>query len=119
MLKGKQRRFVEEYVVDLNATDAAKRAGYSAKTAYSQGQRMLKDVEVSAAIAAEEDARAARVKVRADEVLRELVAIVKTNPSHFVIDDDGRVALADESDTESWRAVASIKQKTKWIPQKD
>ena len=50
----KQQRFAEEYVVDHNATQAAKRAGYSPKTAYSQGQRLLKHVEVQTAIAAGE-----------------------------------------------------------------
>ena len=50
----KQQRFAEEYVVDHNATQAAKRAGYSPKTAYSQGQRLSKNVEVQTAIAAGE-----------------------------------------------------------------
>ena len=50
-LTAKQARFTEEYLVDLNATQAAKRAGYSEKTAGSQGQRLLKNVEVAAAIA--------------------------------------------------------------------
>lgn len=118
-MNARQRRFVEEYLVDLNATDAAKRAGYSPRTAYSIGQENLKKPEVLAAIETAKDERAKRVQVRADEVLRELVAIVKTNPSHFTTDDDGRLALADPKDTESWRAVASVKQKTRIIPQKD
>lgn len=42
----KQKRFAEEYLVDLNATQAAIRAGYSDKTSYSIGQRLLKNVEV-------------------------------------------------------------------------
>ena len=49
-LTPRQARFVTEYLKDSNATDAAKRAGYSAKTAYSIGPRLLKDVGVSAAI---------------------------------------------------------------------
>ena len=44
-LNDKQRLFYKEYLVDSNATQAAKRAGYSEKTAYSQGQRLLKHVE--------------------------------------------------------------------------
>ena len=48
-LTDKQKRFVDEYQVDLNATAAAKRAGYSEKTAYSMGQRLLKKVEIQAA----------------------------------------------------------------------
>lgn len=45
-LTAKQKRFTDEYLVDANATQAAIRAGYSEKTAYSQGQRLLKKVEV-------------------------------------------------------------------------
>ncbi len=50
----KQERFVEEYLVDHNATQAAKRAGYSEKTAYSIGSENLKKPEIAAAIAAGE-----------------------------------------------------------------
>lgn len=42
----KQELFIQEYLIDFNATRAAKKAGYSEKTAYSQGQRLLKNVEV-------------------------------------------------------------------------
>ena len=49
-LTSKRVRFIEEYLIDSNATQAAVRAGYSPKTAYSQGQRLLKNVEVAAAI---------------------------------------------------------------------
>lgn len=45
-MTAKQNRFCNEYLIDCNATQAAIRAGYSAKTAYSVGQRMLKNVEV-------------------------------------------------------------------------
>lgn len=46
-LTEKQQRFVEEYLIDLNATQAAIRAGYSAKTADQQGSRMLANVKVN------------------------------------------------------------------------
>jgi phage terminase small subunit len=46
----KQQRFIDEYVLCLNATKAAKRAGYSEKTSYSIGQRLLKDVEIKDAV---------------------------------------------------------------------
>ncbi len=45
-LTHKQQLFVREYCLDQNATQAAKRAGYSNKSAYSQGQRLLKNVEI-------------------------------------------------------------------------
>lgn len=50
MLTPKQQRFVEEYLIDLNATAAAKRAGYSAKTAEWQGPQLLGKTHVAAAV---------------------------------------------------------------------
>ena len=49
-MNARQKLFVEEYLKDLNATQAAIRAGYSERTAYSQGQRLLKNVEIKNAI---------------------------------------------------------------------
>ena len=46
MLTPKQQAFCDNYIVSHNATDAAIKAGYSKKTAYSQGQRLLKKVEI-------------------------------------------------------------------------
>jgi phage terminase small subunit len=71
----KRDRFVAEYLVDLNATQAAIRSGYSAKTAYSQGQRLLKDVEVAAAITKAQAKRAERTEITQDRVLQELAKI--------------------------------------------
>jgi len=45
-MNAKQKKFADEYLIDCNATQAAIRSGYSEKTAYSHGQRMLKNVEV-------------------------------------------------------------------------
>ena len=68
-LTPKQQGFVDEYLVDLNATQAAIRTGYSEKTAYSQGQRLLKDVEIAAAVQTAMDKRAERTEITADFVL--------------------------------------------------
>jgi len=76
-LSPKQEMFVKEYLVDLNATQAAKRAGYNAKTAYSQGQRLLKKVEIQSAIAAAQQDRAKRVEISQDYVLSNLTEIVE------------------------------------------
>jgi len=46
-LTSKQQRFADEYLVDLNATQAAKRAGYSAHTAGQQGEKLLKKAEIA------------------------------------------------------------------------
>ncbi len=71
-LNAKQARFVEEFLVDLNATAAAKRAGYSEKTAYSQGERLLKHVEIDKAIQEAKDARSERTGITQDEVIQGL-----------------------------------------------
>lgn len=71
-LNAKQQRFVEEYLIDLNATQAAIRCGYSERTAYSQGQRLLKDVEIGAAVEKAIAARSERTRVDAEWLLTRL-----------------------------------------------
>ena len=71
-LTPKQTLFVKEYLVDLNATQAAIRAGYSEKTAYSIGEENLKKPVIAQAIQEGMDKRAERVEITADEVLRDL-----------------------------------------------
>ncbi len=70
-----QERFVDEYLVDLNATQAAIRAGYSAKTAHSCGPRLLANAGVAAAIALAKQARAEATKIDSEWVLRQAVAL--------------------------------------------
>jgi phage terminase small subunit len=65
----KQEQFVREYLIDLNATQAAVRAGYSAKTAEQQGSRLLSNVKVSMAVQAAMDARSERTAITSDYVL--------------------------------------------------
>ncbi len=72
-LTPKQARFVDEYPIDGNATRAAKTAGFSEKTAYSQGQRLLKHVEVKAAIEAAQKELAAAAKITREWIIAELV----------------------------------------------
>jgi phage terminase small subunit len=71
-LTPKQQRFVEEYLLDLNATQAAIRAGYSAKTAGAVGHENLRKPEIADAIAGAQTERAARTRVDADWVLTRL-----------------------------------------------
>ncbi len=74
-LTAKQERFAAEYLIDMNRTQAAIRAGYSAKTAYSTGQRLLKNVEVLAAIQEGQAKRSDRTEITQDRVLQELARI--------------------------------------------
>ncbi|MCT8574334.1 terminase small subunit [Glaesserella parasuis] len=75
-LTDKQQRFVEEYLIDLNATQAAIRAGYSEKTARSIGQRLLTFVDIQEAIQEAQNKRAERVNVTQDDVLKGLLEII-------------------------------------------
>ncbi|MBN3853819.1 terminase small subunit [Paraburkholderia sp. Ac-20340] len=104
-LSEKHQRFIGEYLIDLNATQAAIRAGYSAATAYSQGQRLLKHVEVAKAIRSEKKARADRMRVTQDRVLLEVARIAFFDPRKLFnsegapipinqLDDDTAAALA-------------------------
>ncbi len=68
-LTPKQEAFVREYLIDLNGTQAAIRAGYSAKTANEQAARLLANVSVADAVQAGMDARAERTGITADYVL--------------------------------------------------
>ena len=74
-LTSRQELFVSEYLLDLNATKAAIRAGYSSKTAHSCGPRLLDNVAVSAAIAAAKQARSQATAIDAAYVLRQAVEI--------------------------------------------
>jgi len=72
MLTPKQQRFVEEYLVDLNATQAAIRAGYSERTADQQGSRLLANVKVKAAIAVAVERRSEDTGITAAWALQRL-----------------------------------------------
>ena len=89
-LTAKQERFVAEYLVDLNATQAAIRAGYSKRTARSQGQRLLTNVDIAKAINAAVARRSERTEIEADAVIRELAKIGFANMLDYItIGKDG------------------------------
>lgn len=89
-LTDKQQRFVAEYLIDLNATQAAIRAGYSEKTAPAQASRLLINVNVAAAIQAAIKQRSERTQVDADYVLRTIVdTIERCKQAEPVRDRDG------------------------------
>ncbi|EMT2447097.1 terminase small subunit [Acinetobacter baumannii] len=86
-LRGKQKIFVHEYLKDLNATQAAIRAGYSAKTAGSIGDENLKKPEIQKAITEAQNARIKRLDVDADYVLNRLVQIDQMDVIDIMNDD--------------------------------
>ena len=74
-LSTRRARFVAEYLVDLNATQAAIRAGYSPHTARQQGSRLLTDVDISRAIAQGQRELAERTQANETFIVAELVEI--------------------------------------------
>ncbi|WP_462327360.1 terminase small subunit [Desulfobaculum sp.] len=83
-LTEKQRRFVEEYLVDLNATQAAIRAGYSEKTARAQGYENLTKPDIAAAIEKAQARLARRTDITQERVLQELARIGFSDMADFL-----------------------------------
>jgi len=92
-LTKKQKRFVDEYLIDLNATQAAIRAGYSEKTAYSTGQRLTKNAEIQSYIQERQESRQKRTEITQDKVLQELAKIAFAD-----IDSQGEASRLKVSD---------------------
>lgn len=106
-LNEKQRQFVQEYLVDLNATQAAKRAGYSERTAYSQGQRLLKHDEIQAAIQEARKAQQERTEITADRVLQEYARVAFFDPRKL-FGVDGKPRDVTDLDQETAAALAAL-----------
>ena len=89
-LTDKQKKFVEEYLIDLNATQACIRAGYSPKTAMEQGYQLLQKTSVQEAIAESMAERSRRTGINQDRIVQELarIAFVKITD---VVDSDGEI----------------------------
>jgi phage terminase small subunit len=112
-LTPKQQRFVAEYLIDLNATAAYKRAGYkgNGRSAENAASRLLGNVGVQAAIKEARDSQSQRLLVEADDVLRELLLLARSDLGD-VLDFSGQsVALRPACliPEKARRAIASIK----------
>ncbi|MEK9754285.1 MAG: terminase small subunit, partial [Rhodospirillaceae bacterium] len=106
-LTPKQARFVAEYLVDLNATQAAIRAGYSARTAKQQGTRLLSKAAVSAAIANGSQEHIERAGMTADEVIAAIVEIARGD-IRGMFDENGSLKRPAEWDDATAAAVAGL-----------
>lgn len=93
----KQERFVQEYLIDLNATQAAIRAGYSAKTAKSLGQRLLTYADVKKAVEEALAERGKRTEITQDRILRELARIAFADPRNVFEWGPDSVTLKDSA----------------------
>lgn len=84
IITGRQALFAEEYLIDLNATQAAVRAGYSKKTAHSQGERLLRHVEVQKRLQECMQRRAKKTEITQEKVLERLWMIATADPNELV-----------------------------------
>lgn len=107
-LTDKQQRFVDEYLIDLNATQAAIRAGYSAKTADQQGSRMLANVKVKQAVAEKQAQRSKRTGVNQDRVVLELAKVAFAKITD-IVDSNGRIK--EDASPDDLACIESIKYK--------
>lgn len=106
----KQARFCEEYMIDLNATQAAIRAGYSPKTAQEQSARLLSNVMVQNRLAQLQAEQSRRTGVSADRVVRELSKIAFANASDLIDPETASVKL--DASRDDLAAIQSIKVKS-------
>lgn len=106
-LTDRQRRFAQEFLLDLNATQAAIRTGYSTRTAGQQGARLLKNAKVQAFIADLRSEQAERLSIDADVVLRELLYLARSDVGDM-FDDQGQLLALSDMPEHARRAIASI-----------
>ncbi len=135
-LTDKQKRFCDEYLIDLNATQAAIRAGYSEKTAEQTASRLLRNVKVQEYIAKRQKELSRSTEITQERVIKELALIAFSNNADYahvvekkmqveaggtlvdVLDEDGKPVmyrtvepvLTEELTEEQKRALAVIKK---------
>lgn len=102
-LTKRQAQFIEEYLIDLNQTQAAIRAGYSKKTAAEQASRLLTDVKIQALIAERMKEREKRTEITQDKVIAELA----------------KIAFSDQRKVMSWGAAGVVLKESDGLSEDD
>ena len=110
-LSPKQKLFVNEYPVDLNATEAALRAGYSPKSAKVIGAENLSKPAISAALEKAMTARAEQIEITAESVVKELASIAFANINDVATWQSGEVTVLDSA-TSTADALSAVAQVT-------
>ncbi len=106
----KQQRFVDEYLIDLNATQAAIRAGYSSNSAEQQGSTLLRNPKVRAHIDSRMAELSKRTGVNQERIMRELARIAFVNAPDVINLDDATVQ--ENASADDTAAIASVKVKS-------
>jgi phage terminase small subunit len=110
-LSPKRQRFVDEYLIDSNGTQAAIRAGYSPKTANEQAARMLAEVSIQAAVTAGRAAIAERNAVSQDRIRQELAKVAFGDPAQLY-DPDGNLRSIHEMTPEVRASLSGVETAT-------
>lgn len=110
-LTEKQKRFCEEYLIDLNATQAAIRAGYSPENAKNIGSENLAKPDIRARIDKAIAERSKRTGVTADRVVRELAKIAFVNATDVI--DTQRGEVLKNASREDTACISAVRVKTK------
>lgn len=100
-------RFVDEYVIDQNATQAAIRAGYSPKSAYVSGYRLLKDAQIKAEIDKRLAVVSANCGITAERILQEYACLAFIDPINLFT-EDGHLKPISEMSEDARRAIAGL-----------
>ncbi|MCX6178156.1 MAG: terminase small subunit [Chlorobiales bacterium] len=109
-LTPKQDQFCREYLVDMNATQAAIRAGYSAKTADRIGAELLGKTWVSAMVEELKKKRAEKLDISENRILAEIASIAFSNVGDLV-DDNGKFIEIKKLKPSTLRAIKSVRRK--------
>lgn len=117
-LTPQQERFAQEYILDLNGTQAAARAGYSPKTANEQAGRLLANVSVRTRIKELQAERAGRSEVNADRVLTQLARLA-FGDLRSLFRDDGTLKDPKEWSDDAAALVGSVETEEEVTPSKD
>lgn len=107
LLKPKQLAFIDEYIIDLNATQAAIRAGYSESTAGSIGSELLKKPEIKQRIDERLYERQKRTNITQDRVINEIAKLAFFN-SKKLFNSDGSPIPIQELDDDTAGAIVGI-----------
>lgn len=110
-LPPRQQLFVQEYLIDLNATQAAIRAGYAYSSAAVTGHQLITNPNVAAHIERAKAQRLSRVNVTQESVLHEMSLLSNSCLDWFYIDDNGNVQLTPLAPEGAMGAVSSIKKR--------
>lgn len=114
-LTPKQRLFVEEYLVDMNATQAAIRAGYKKKAAYRTGFENLNKPQIQAALAQRQRQLQRKIEVKQERVLLELCCLAFFDVKDMM-DENSHLLPIHEIPEQTRRAIVGVKQSRKFIP---